>query len=221
MLEDERATVVMLAHYPTAKEARAAVDPFLRAWEIEAGLRSRYQRQLFRFEFDRAELIERAPSPGEIMAATLEGTTRLSAALSTAPVTLDAYAPAPIHFVASPDVETLWYRWEQYRAKREPLQAMAYVCLSILEVIAGGRGKVAKRYGISRSVLSDLGKLTSEVGDLKTGRKADVLEPRPLTQAESTWIQEVVKAMIRRVGERDFDPHAPLPQLTMAHFPPK
>jgi len=79
---------------------------------------------------------------------------------------------------------------------------MAYFCLTLLEAMAGNRGLAARTFRISAGVLGKLGQLTSERGDLSTARKyRAVISGSPLTGGEIHWLEEAVKAIIRRVGE--------------------
>jgi hypothetical protein len=69
-------------------------------------------------------------------------------------------------------------------------------------------------------VLDKLGELTSEVGDELSARKFDATSTkRPHTPAEQVWILEIVKLLITRVGEYEFDPAAPLKLITLADLP--
>jgi len=102
---------------------------------------------------------------------------------------------------------------------------MAYACLTLMEGSTGltgrqdARGAASLRYRIDRAVLKTLGELTSARGDREEARKFDAgATGAPLTQKEKGWIVEVVKALIRRKGEYDDDPTAPLAQITMADF---
>jgi hypothetical protein len=96
---------------------------------------------------------------------------------------------------------------------------MAYFVLTVLEM-HGGRRKAAARFGIGGRVLSKLGHLASETGDVKTARKA-AATARPLTAEESRWLEAAVIAIVRRVGEvAAAGSAALLPQLTMADLPP-
>jgi hypothetical protein len=79
---------------------------------------------------------------------------------------------------------------------------MAYFCLTLLEAMAGGKAQAAKTYKISQLVLSKMGELTSKRGDASTVRKyGAIMSGRPLTGPEIHWLEEAVKAIIRRLGE--------------------
>ena len=58
------AEIEMKTHYPTEEGARQVVEQFLRTWELSTGLL--YPSDGFRFEFLSAEIIDRAPTPGEL-----------------------------------------------------------------------------------------------------------------------------------------------------------
>jgi len=221
LLSDHTLTVTMTSHHPTAESARSLVDPFLRAWELDAALA--YGRCEFRFDFVRSEVIDRDPPPPDsrqIMQASAMSVQPQIVSASTS-VALGRYPEPPIAFAASPDVETLWHRYEGYLAGREPLLAMAYFCLSGVQWLAGSRTKAAARFNVCRSVLDRLGDVTSLLGDERTARKfVTGSDRRPLTPQEERWVEATVKMLIRRVAEYAADPDAPRAQITMAELPP-
>ena len=210
------ATFEMREHFPSVQEARNAVEVLLRSWEIDTGLR--YGTREIHFRYEDSKLIDRnPPPPGTVQVVTASATLRAYWALTAiAHVRRKAYPQPPQHFRVSPDVETMWHRYEGYVEGREPISSMAYFCLTVLEARAGNRVRAAREYGISKNVLGELGKLTSERGDAKSARK---MSPRlrPLTSKEATWIEAVVKAIIRRVGERKAK--TPLPTIMMKDLP--
>ena len=89
-------------------------------------------------------------------------------------VTRREYPTPPDHFQVSPDVETLWRRYEGYVQGREPLPGMAYGCQSFIEkMLARGRDDAAQKYHIEREVLRKLGDLHSHRGNLTSRRKLE------------------------------------------------
>jgi hypothetical protein len=213
-------TFDMKEHYTSEEAARRQVEPYLRAWEVEVALRS--GRREISFIFERAILQDRDRSEAgshRVEHAEIVKSATYVVDATKVSITRSQYPDPPEGFVVSPDVETMWNRYEGYRAGRENLQSMAYFCLTLLQRRAGGRKEAAERYGISRNVLVKLGELT-EVGDEMTVRKVtDQQVFRSLTGAEVAWIEAVIKALIRREGEWVFDPDAPRPKLTMEDFP--
>ena len=117
----------------------------------------------------------------------------------------------------TPDVETMWQRYEGYLNSNEPLPAMAYFCLTVLEAKAGNPDKAAKAYRISKRVLGRLAELTSQHGDEKTARKMPN-SPRALTEGEIAWIEVAVTGIIRRLAEHGSG--IPLAEFTMNDLPP-
>src|SRR5436189_6466694 len=61
-ISDERAQITMKSHFPSLADARAVVEPFLRAWELDVGLRS--GPRALEFDYERGQVIDRKPTPG-------------------------------------------------------------------------------------------------------------------------------------------------------------
>ena len=220
-LEDGVATFEMLEHHASEDTARECVEGYLRAWEIHVALR--FGRGEMHFEFAGADVIDRDPPPpgtGQVVyAKALMGAVGLMDNV-TVHVTRRRYPEPPSGFIASPDVETMWGRYEGYLKGREPLAAMAYACLTLLEASARGRESAAKQYRISLDVLRKLAHLATEIGDEGTARKFSRLrERRPHTGPERAWVEAVVKALIQRAGEWALAPAASRPQITMSDLP--
>ena len=114
-------------------------------------------------------------------------------------------------------LKSLWHRYRGYLEGREPLLTMAYFCLTVLEITAGGRQQAAAMYNISKSVLNTLAILASERGDYRTARKIVSSTMQPLSEAETAWIQETIKQIILRVGDKRSV--LGLPKITMAELP--
>ena len=130
-------------------------------------------------------------------------------------ITRRQYPDPPLAFRLNPDAESMWLRYQGYLDGREPLQGMAYFCLTVLEATTGGRKHAAERYRIDLQVLNKIGKLTSEHGDPMSRRKATAL--RPLTGSEREWLEAAVKMMIWQLGDtRDA---SALPVLKMSDLP--
>lgn len=67
-----KAEVEMVDHFASVDEAKRAVRPFLRAWELNADLRAPYEE--FRFVYEMAEVVDRetqgpvlAPATGTVL----------------------------------------------------------------------------------------------------------------------------------------------------------
>jgi hypothetical protein len=216
-LENGVLTVEMKEHHATVGSAIERLRPTLRAWEIQVGLVE--GRDALKFEFDESEVVDRnPPSPGSGIEITA-GTSEVMAISDSLKVRVgrSQYPTPPTSFKASPLVELMWSRLQQYLDGKELLPSMAYFCLTTIEAQAPGTNKrknASVKYKIDELVLSKLGELTSGVGDELSARKFET--KRPHTPAELDWILKAVKLLITRVGEYDFDPAAPLKQITLA-----
>lgn len=130
----------MKQHYSSSDQAKKAVSGFVRAWEIDSALRG----DPITFQFEDAQVIDRDPSPpGAFIAIGVGGFAGLECS-GTAVMIRNRYPEPPSDFQASPDVETLWNRFQQYQNGREPLPAMAYFCYTVLT-------KKPKRHSRSRA----------------------------------------------------------------------
>ena len=188
-LEDGRLTVQMLDHHADEESARQRVEPYLLAWEIDANLR--LGRATKRFDFERSELIDRdPPAPGEPQTVRLKPlTVHCRVMPPTIHVGYRSYPPPPSRFVASPDVETMWFRYNMWLDGREPLLSMAYACLTLLQgstgATRGARTVVCTMYYIDPAVRNTLGDIVSERGGPDEARKLGSSATKtPLTPRE-------------------------------------
>jgi hypothetical protein len=204
----------------TVAAAYGQLNKYLRAWEISANLK--YGAGAIRFRFEGAEVID-GPPGAELSEALRDllrpkGKPTLSVGMRR---TLGQFPVPPVKFAPTPDVISMWERFEGYKKAREPLPAMAQFCLTTIEQSVGGkqaRKGAAARYAIDFEVLRHLGRLTSVVGDARTGRKRTPTL-RPHTPAEIAWMEAVVTRLIQRMGEWEADQTASWPLITMGDFP--
>lgn len=184
---------------------------------LDASLRLGYGA--LSFEYVTAEVIDRSPLPtGSPIVLSVHSASHLHVAGSVKlHVTRSCYPPPPQHFQYTDDVAVLWNRFEAYREGKEPILGMAYFCLSWLERMAGDRGSVGKILNVDRAVLNKLGELTSGRGDATEARKAPSGDPQALTDLERSWLEAVVKRLVRALGEHLS--HQP-ERVTMQDLPP-
>ncbi len=220
-LEEGVLTVWPKANFASAEAAKELVGAYLRAWEIHEATRS--GRRRLRFEFESAHITDRDPLPDGPRTAEYV-TSRFDTVRSVRrePERPSSYPAPPRTFAASPDVETMWQRYEGYLEGREPLLSMAYFCLTVLEHTARNAPgnsklkKVGNVYGVNEKVLRELGRLSSTAGDLASARKVDdQSQGLPLTQQEEDWVKRCVVVLIRRAGEVAADPQAATSPITM------
>ena len=213
--------------HSSVADARKEVESYLHAWEIDAAIR--HGRGSIIFVYRDASMIDLAPKSEGNAVVYLEAAV-MGAAMSTAKITVSrkTYPPPPKLFKVSPDVETLWRRYEGYLDGKEPLLAMAYFCLTMVDEIYGQakgskkRETVARRINVDFKVLKMLGQLTSVKGDNTMARKATARgECQPISGTERSWIKAVVKSLIYRVGEyARCDDISTLTPVSMSDFPP-
>lgn len=217
-LDREKLKIAPIEHFPDEDEARQAIEPFLRAWEMDADLRSNVG--MIRFTFERVELIDRnPPPPGTPQTIQLKGIA--SACIfghASLHLTCRKYPQPPSAFRATSDVGNAYRRWIGYRAGREPLQSMAYFVLTLIESAAGGRKNAARSFNIDLDVLRTIGHLSSTKGDPGTARKVLPGTPfKELTGAEGAWLEKAIPLIIRRVGEHASG--APLTLISLSDLP--
>lgn len=217
-LESLIATFVMKKHHASAQTARPCVEEWLRAWELDVALR--FGQVEIEFVFQNAKIIERdPPPPGAIHHASAHITLSVSAQ-ATVTVLHRKYPTPPTNLKFSPDVDAMWYRYRGYDLGKEPLASMAYFCLSLFEVSAGGRAQAASQHSVSKSILNKLGEFTTNFGDPRTARKhSKASTGLEFTVEQTAWMKAAVKLLIRRKAEYDFGPAARLPQLNMTDLP--
>ena len=206
-------------HCATEQEARDVVEPFIRDWEFDAGLRR--DPDCFGLDFDKAELIDRKPTPGVIVMHAAPA--RYHVSISSAKVTVSPpkYPTPPTGIDSShPDVQTLYERYRRFREGREDLPSFAYFCLTVLEYPftpprKGKRERAAASCGIDVDVLDRIGDLSSTKGG-SGARKRDGID-KPLTDEERRFLERATVRLIRRLAEH----HAAkggLPTISMKDF---
>ena len=207
-------------HYATAEAAREAIADYIREWEFDAGLLS--GPHSFKLTFDRAQITDRKPPPPVPGVANVSVHFRAGVPTITvkAQVVKTHYPPPPSGLRLTPDVQTMYDRFQGYRLGREPLTSMVYFCVTVLEgpPRKKRRETAAKKYGIQLEVLNKLGELSSERGG-QQARKA-LGKDNDLTAQESRFLEEVIKAIIRRAAEKAHAPDSDLPEISLSDLPP-
>jgi len=141
-------TFLMKEHFATAEAARAVTDEYLRALEVKAALVEYGGRHVLHFDYVGADVVDRIPADVvdrsipptdgiQALSGEATGTSTASGMLTmTRPPPLPLPSP-PGAFKWTPDVETLWNRYQQYVNGHERLLTMAYFCLTTVERYAG------------------------------------------------------------------------------------
>lgn len=212
-LEDGGLKVTPAEHFCSGHEASQAIEGFLRSWEIETDLKRNLG--MIRFSYSHADVIDRdPPPPGEPQVIYAEGIAALTiGASASCHLVARRYPSPPECFSATESAQHAYRRWVGYRSGREPLQAMAYFILTLLERQAGTRAEACALFKVDRAVLNHIGDLCSERGSALTARKAKATDFEELSHIEADWLERAVKRLIFRLGE-----HAsghPLEQITL------
>jgi hypothetical protein len=202
------------------EQARNIVEPLLNAWELDNLLTQ--GKKEFCFEFKSSKIIDRNPTISN-GSSKMEGRTQgysLVGGKLSFNITRNKYPSPPRDLSYTSDVESLSKRYEGYLKGKEPLLSMAYFCLTLLESRARDRANAGKVYFIDEKVLSNLGRLTSECGNIFEARKVKGGQSfAPLTESEKNWIVDTIKQLIRRKAEYDFYPNVNFPLITMESLP--
>lgn len=222
-VKDGQVRFELKGHYATEEEAREAIEDYIRTWEFDVCLR--YGPESFRLKFQKAEIVDRNPTPGvlNIRGSLIGKSSQLSARLVLG---FRSYPSPPSDIVVTPDVQTMSDRYMNYRRKHEPLPGTAYFCLTVLENMAEekkrdgeGKRKAASRYfQIGMGVLSKIGHLSDEKGGPSEARKSKGVA-NDLTNEERCFLEEATKKMIRRAAEKAQSPDANLPKISLTNLP--
>jgi hypothetical protein len=133
-IENAHAQIDMKDQHAAIAEARGAVEPFLRAWELAAALN--FGPGQWQFVYDRANVVDRNPTPGALHAAdlVLPGTGFMGANLQEHRT---SYPAPPAGLARNAYVDLMFDRYCRYREGRTTLPDAANLCLTALEVCAG------------------------------------------------------------------------------------
>ena len=214
-----KARFEMKDHFPTFEEAEKAIDGYKRAWEFDAQLARGPGSFSLALDRQASEIIDRNPTPGRV---SIRGAALLQATGSVQVIVSPPKYPAPPSDITpNPDAETMLQRYLGYREGREPLAAMAYFCLTVLENSTGQkndkRSRAATMYCVDGRVLKEIAVLTSNKGGPEA-RKAIGVE-QDFSSQEQRFLEEAVRALIRRVAEREHHPNGRLMKIAMTDFP--
>ena len=215
-VRDNQARFELQEHYATEAHAQRAVEKYISGWEFDACLEHE-DPDYFRLKYDAAEIEDRNPTPG---VTTINART-LHVQVSIPPATVISspgrYPTPPSDVRVDVDVEAMYRRYMGYRQGREPLGSMAYFCLTVLEMNAGGRSNASTKFQISVRVLSTIGRLAGQKGGSEARKARGV--GKELTNRERRFLEEATKRIIRRTAEKAEDCAKDLPQISMNDLP--
>ena len=219
-IEHNKARFAMKRHYASQSEALEAVEGYVRAWEHLAALQN--EPHEFKLVFDGAEIADRDPTPGVVYASAKPIHFKVSVSEATGHVSRGTYPlPPSSRMDFSRDVKLMFDRYVGYRARRGYLTDMANFCLTILEKSVQCRKRrrkaAAKHYDIEYRVLDVVGRLCSQKGGAEA-RKAQGVD-QDLSGQERQFLEEAVKAIIRRAAEVAADPNGSRDTILLSDLP--
>lgn len=213
-LKDGIAEITMFEHHATEESARKVVDPFLQAWEMQAGLQ--HHIGVMEFAFERAQIVDRNPPSGHVL---LAGAAQFHLQGMPAKLVIgrSAYPAPPVDISRDATVDLMFNRYRRYVEGRTTLADAANYCLTALE-LCGGRKQASVKFAISQTVLNMIGELAATKGGIDA-RKAEATSTE-FSPNEKCWLEEAIKKIILRVAEVAHDSNVNRPQITMADLPP-
>jgi len=199
-LADGSLAVKPVEHFADEDTARQAVEPYLTSWEMNSDLTKDIGG--IRFHFERSEIIDRdPPKPGESVTIRPQaGSVMIMGAEVKLHVKRKEYPQPPLAFSTTPAVEMGYRRWIRFREGKASLQSMSFFVLTLIQDAAGGRKKAASIFKIEKSILDNIGELSSTKGDRDTARKAAAASVE-LTPAEKQWLEDATRKLIYRMGQ--------------------
>ena len=199
-IENKKVCFTMKAHYATREEAKEAVREYIDNWEFTAGLRR--GSDMFKLVYWKPEIEYRNVEIGHHVGApdpvSLKFTTSLKDSIIIAPYP----SPPQSGLKITPDVRSMSDRFAGYRLDREPLPSMAAFCLDVLQGSTRSKcpnKKVVEMYGIELAVIKKIARLANNKGGPYARKRIGINSP--LTPKETCFLEEAVKAMIRRAAE--------------------
>ena len=218
-VERNNVRFAMKRHYATKSEALEAVEGYILAWEHLAALQ--YGPNEFKLLFDGAEIEDRDPTPGVVYAIAKPLRVKVSLGEPTVLVSKGSYPQPPsTRMEFSRDVKLMFDRYVGYRSRRGYLADLANFCLTILEKSVQtneARKAAAKHYNIQRKVLSEIARLCSHKGGAEA-RKAQGVN-QDLSGQERQFLEEAVKAIIRRAAEVAAEPNGSRDTILLSDLP--
>lgn len=216
-LADGKAEVAMVAHCSSVEAARAVVEPYLRAWELDVNLG--YGPGALEFVYERPAIIDRNPTPGVISMVALGGTIVLKGGSARMCVGFKNFPHPKMPLARDAAVDPMYARYVAYRQGRTLLGDAANYCRTALLLGANTnrRQTAAKHYCVADAILSKLGHLADSKGGAHARKAKGSAEE--FTGAERQWLEEAMRVLIRRAAEVAYDPDRALPEITLADLP--
>lgn len=214
-IENNIARLDMKHHFSSEESARQEVDPFLKAWELDAMLHRGPQE--FEFRFDRSEVIDRDPRPGVSMYAA---TGRITVSVGDVKLHISraTYPEPPQNIAVDSDTEIMRTAYKQFLENKRTISDAANFLLTVIERRSGGRRNAAISYNLDFQIIDKIGNLCANKG----GDEARKIQgsQSPYSSTEKDWLHKAMKLLIRRSAEvAYFGLPNRLPHLQMTDLP--
>jgi hypothetical protein len=193
-LADYILTLFPVGSFAAADAAADAAMPFIRAWEIKAGVKYQSATE-FQIVFTGAE-VEDTAAPQGTLSISLDAHCHV-AATATSHASRSSYPPPAQETRLLPEVEAIWARVSRYIDRREPLTSVAYFVLTVLTMRRGVK-EAAIYYRIGGEVLRRISELSSTRGDALTARKLTKMTV-PLAPEETQWLHDALFGILRHL----------------------
>jgi hypothetical protein len=212
-LQNDTLRATPIGNFSSEDQARTALEPFLRAWELEADLRDGVR---IRFSYASGNVVDRNPTPGSVTVAAGVASAVAMVPDVTPQVGHSTYpAPPTEPLLESPFVKELLDALHEVRQGRQRLLVSAYLFQTRIVYEYGTLEPAAGALNISEPILRKLGEL-SVVNDPRERRKVRGPE-RPLSEEERVWITAALPKITLHIARQAAG--VQVPQLTMADLP--
>ena len=207
---DQQVRFEFKEHYAAEDVARGAIENYIRAWEVDAGLNN--EPDYFKLKFDYAQIEDRKPTPGVVVFHALPVRFEVKVGKATVVVSPPCYPPPPSGLKLTPDVQPIYERYMGYLQGREPLPSMAYFCWTMI------KDSPTTKRDFSGAVRNKIGYLSSKKGGQQARKR--IGQDEPLTAQESRFLEEAINVVIRRAAKRAHAPDSNLLQISLSDLPP-
>lgn len=194
--------------YQNESAAKTITEEYLQKWKMICGVQT--SPGTIEFEYDYWTDINGEKKKSVISSCTIAWKIYNS---------YDHYPAPPSTFMITPDVQTMYDRYQAYRQGKDRLLSMAYLIVTILIMDTGTVGDSADKFKIANKVIKKLKRFCAS-GDRSQARKVHKgSDFKALTNKEVQWVESSCKQIIERVGL--IEGGTPdLPQITMDDLPP-
>ena len=196
-LRHHKAAFVPLERIRSEDEARALLEPQLRAWTLDAALR--HGPGSLRFEFVASHVQKAAPPPG-VVEATGHALLSIRGLKMNIIQGFATHPGPPQDFAVDEYVQILGELFLLARGTPKTVLYMAYSMTTCLEEYFGGLAGASKRLAISKPVLETVERLSNSRGTGVEARKFNAGKRDPLTAAEREWLLLRMETIVRRAG---------------------